>query len=573
MFQGPDGRRKLLVLLTMCLSLFLAVLNNTVINVALPTLSRELGAGVSGLQWILDAYVLAFASLMLIGGALGDRFGRKRTFVIGLALFTAASLGCALSRTVGELLAGRAVQGVGAALLLPGSLSILTVTFAPEERVRAIGIWAGVSGLAACLGPTIGGLMVEHVGWQSVFYLGVPVGLVGLVAAPRFVPESRSEVARRIDAPGLVLGTTALFLATYGLIEANQAGWGSPTIVGSLVGSAAFGAAFLAWERRAPWPMLPLRFFRIPAFAAGTVVGFTLSLGMFGFFFFLSLYMQSIHGYSPFETGIRFLPMTAMFVATSPVGGRVAQARGPRLPIVVGLLLCAAAFLVLSTIGPAAPYALLATTFAAIGVGNGLIIAPVTYAVMASVGQERSGMGSAATNTSREVGGVFGIALLGTLLTAGLKAALAPDLARLGLPPSRLAAILAAGGHGRLDPASLTGLLPGQVAAVRRAFASAFMDGFHLALVVPAVLLVGTAIVALAKIPAHRGGTTANWDGRDAVESRPDGALSDALSPAVASALNPGGALVATPTPFLRARAAGVGAPTPLPRTPDPPGG
>jgi EmrB/QacA subfamily drug resistance transporter len=546
----------------MCLSLFLAMLNNTVINVALPTISRDLGVGVSGLQWILDAYVLAFASLMLTGGVLGDRFGRKRTFVIGLALFTVASTGCALSTSVGQLLAGRAFQGVGAALLLPGSLSIITVTFEPGERARAIGIWAGVSGLAACLGPTIGGFMVEHVGWQSIFFLGVPVGLVGLVAAIRFVPESRSEIARRVDGTGLALGTIALFLATYGLIEANQKGWGDPVIIASLSGAVVCSAAFVAWERRAPWPMLPLRFFRIPAFAAGNIVGFTLSLGMFGFFFFLSLYMQSIHGYSPFETGLLFLPMTGMFVATSPFGGRLAQSRGPRLPMVVGLFLCAAAFLVLSMIGPSAPYLVLAPTFAAIGLANGLIIAPVTFVVMDAVGPERSGMGSAATNTSREVGGVFGIAFLGTLLTVGLKASLAPGLERLGLPPGRLEAILAEGGHGRLEPATLAGLSPGQAAAVRAAFRSAFMDGFHLAHVVPAVLLIATAFVALAMIPGR---------------ARPAAPLpGDLASEVVAAALASGSdadAPVVIPSEPAPVPAGGAGAQTPLPRTPGRPAG
>jgi EmrB/QacA subfamily drug resistance transporter len=224
-FSGEHAREKVLVLLTMCFALFMAMLDNTVVNVALPTLTRELGAGVSELQWIVDGYALAFASLLLTGGTLGDRFGRKRIFLTGLTIFTLASLGSGLSSTSSQLIVSRVLQGVGAAMLMPGTLSILTVTFPPEERAKAIGIWAGVSGIALALGPTLGGWMVENFGWESVFFLNVPIGIAGFLVAVRVVRESRSEEARRLDLPGLALGTAGLFGLVYGLIEANERGW------------------------------------------------------------------------------------------------------------------------------------------------------------------------------------------------------------------------------------------------------------------------------------------------------------------------------------------------------------
>ena len=320
-FKGDNAREKVIVLLTMCFALAMAMLDNTVVNIALPTIQRELGATVSDLQWIIDGYVLAFASLLLTGGILGDRYGRKRMFLTGLAIFTLASLGCGLSGSGGQLIAFRALQGVGAALLMPGTLSILTVTFPPEERARAIGLWAGVSGLALALGPTLGGYIVEHAGWETVFFINVPIGIIAFAIAWRTVRESVSEETRHLDLPGLALGTGGLFALTYGLIEANQRGWSDPLIVGSLVLAGILLVAFLVWEHRSPKAMMPLSFFRIPAFSAGNTVAFSVSLGMFSIFLFVTLYMQAIRGYTPFETGLRFLPMTVMIIVTAPIAG------------------------------------------------------------------------------------------------------------------------------------------------------------------------------------------------------------------------------------------------------------
>ncbi|MGH2659872.1 MAG: MFS transporter [Actinomycetota bacterium] len=502
-FEGENAREKVIVLLTMCFALAMAMLDNTVVNVALPTISRDLNAGVSGLQWIVDGYVLAFASLLLTGGILGDRYGRKKTFLAGLILFTMASMACGLSQTTGQLIGFRALQGVGAALLMPGTLSIITVTFPPHERARAIGLWAGMSGLALALGPTVGGLMVETLGWQSVFFLNVPIGVVAFLTATRTVRESVSEVQRELDIPGLVLGTSALFSVTYGLIEANQRGWTDPLIVSSLVAFVLLALAFLAWEVRNPHAMMPLGFFRVPAFSAGNAVAFSVSLGMFASFFFLSLYMQLIHGYTAFQAGIRFLPMTLMIVVTAPNAGRFAQKHGSRAPMTYGLILAGGGLLVLGTwLQADTSYWLMLPVFVAMGHGMGATMAPMTAAVMNAVGHERAGLGSAMTNTSREVGGVFGIALLGTLLTTRLTSSLGPALAGLGLSPDERASIAAAAGHGTLEPSVLRGLSPEQVAGVQQAFGRSFMDGFHVALIVGGLVLLIAALVANRFIPS-----------------------------------------------------------------------
>jgi len=501
MFEGDNKREKVIVLLTMCFALFMAMLDNTVVNVALPTLSRQLGAGVSGLQWIVDGYVLAFASLLLTGGILGDRYGRKKMFLAGLAGFTLASLACGLSQNTAQLIGFRALQGIGAALLMPGTLSILTVTFPPHERAKAIGIWAGVSGIALSLGPTLGGWMVEHVGWQSIFFLNVPIGVAGFVIGSRVIRESRAPMARQLDLAGLGLGTAGLFSMTYAMIEANQKGWTDPLILTTLSLAAAFFVAFISWEKRSTKAMLPLSFFRIPAFSAGNGVAFSVSLGMFGTFFFASLYLQFIRNYSAFQAGVRFLPMTLMVIVAAPNAGRFASKYGPRIPMIIGPAMAGTGLLLLTRIGDSTPFYLIAPVFMLMGFGMGSTMTPMTAAVMNAVGPERAGLGSATTNTSRELGGVFGIALLGTLLTTKLKSVLTVSIAGLGLSTQQQGVVLATAGHGRLDPTVLSALGPTQAAGVVHAYGSAFIDGFHLALMVAAFFLFAAATASFLFIP------------------------------------------------------------------------
>ena len=503
MFEGENKREKILVLLTMCFALFMAMLDNTVVNVAVPTIARDLHAGISELQWIIDGYVLAFASLLLTGGILGDRYGRKRMFLSGLAIFTLSSLGCGLSNTTEALIIFRVFQGVGAALLMPGTLSILTVTFPPHERAKAIGIWAGVSGIALALGPTAGGWIVEHVGWESVFFLNVPIGIIGFLVAVKVVTESRSEETRRLDIPGLVLGSSALFAATYGLIEANQKGWTDPAIVGSLVLAGILLAAFITWETKSDHAMMPLRFFRIPAFSAGNHVAFSVSLGMFAVFLFISLYMQNIRGYSPFAAGLSFLPMTMMIIIVAPNAGKIAQKHGSRAPMTAGLLMSATGLVLLSFIGADTYYLVILPIFVLMGSGMGMTMTPMTAAVMNAVGPQRAGLGSAMTNTSREVGGVLGIALLGTILTTKLKSSFTAALTAIpGLPAAQTQGLAVSAGHGRLDSGLVQSLTPEQQGAVFHAYQTSFMSGFRLALLFGSVVLFSAAFVANRFVPS-----------------------------------------------------------------------
>jgi EmrB/QacA subfamily drug resistance transporter len=481
------------------------MLDNTVVNIALPTITNKLNATVSDLQWIIDGYVLAFASLLLTGGILGDRYGRKKMFLTGLAIFTLASLGCGLSGSGGQLIMFRALQGVGAALLMPGTLSILTVTFPPEERSRAIGLWAGVSGLALALGPTLGGYIVEHGGWETVFFINVPIGVIAFAIASRTVRESVSEETRHLDLPGLALGTSGLFSLTYGLIEANQRGWSDGLIVASLVAAAVLLTAFLVWEHRSPKAMMPLSFFRIPAFSAGNAVAFSVSLGLFSIFLFVTLYMQAIRGYTPFQAGLRFLPMTGMIIVTAPLAGQVAQRLGARIPMTYGLTVASAGLLGLTFIQPDTPFWIIGILFVLMGHGLGATMAPMTAAVMGAVGPQRAGLGSAMTNTSREVGGVLGIALLGTVLFDRLGSVLVPKLAGLGLERAQASAIAQAASHGFVSPRELAalGLSAEQARGFGVAFREAYMSGFHLALLIAGLILLTAAVVANRFIPGR----------------------------------------------------------------------
>ena len=417
---GIDERnRKWWTLGSVSFALFMIMLDNTIVNVALPSIGRGLGVGVSELEWVVNAYALAFAAFMLTGGRLADLYGRRLIFDIGLVVFTVSSLLCGLAPDAATLIAARAFQGAGAALMMPATLSIISAAFAPEERGTAIGIWAGVSGSALAIGPLLGGLLTEHVGWSWVFFVNVPVGAVALAASFVLIVESRSGASgRRLDLPGLLTSAAGLLALVYALIEANHYGWTSARIVGLLIAAAVLLSLFVVIERRSRRPMLDLTLFADRTFSGANLAALLVSLAMFGIFFFVSLYMQNILGYSPVHAGLVFLPMSILVVVSAPLAGRATDRIGPRWPIAVGMALLAVGLLTFSRLGPHAGFLDLLPGMLIGGVGIGIAMGPMTTAALSTVPLREAGVASGVVTTSRQVGGALGIAIMGAIVAA-----------------------------------------------------------------------------------------------------------------------------------------------------------
>ena len=396
--------------------LFMIMLDNTVVNVALPSIQRDLGVGLSELEWIVTGYALTFAALMLTGGKLADAYGRRLIFVVGIAIFTLSSLACGMASTGGMLIGARIVQGVGAALMNPATLSILAATFAPKERGKAIGIWAGTAALALAIGPLVGGLLTKHIGWSWIFFVNVPVGVVAIAASFLLIDESRDETHVRLDIPGLLTSGLGLFALTYGLIEANAYGWGSGRIIGIFVVAAVLLAVFIALERRQRAPMLDLSLFRNSTYTGANVAMLMTSLSMFGVFFFVSLYMQNVLGYSAVQAGAAFLPMTILIILVAPFAGKASDQYGSRWLIASGMTLLAVQLFYFSQIGGDATYWTLLPGFLIGGLGMALTMTPSTAAATRAVPVAKAGVGSAVLNAARQVGGSTGIALMGAII-------------------------------------------------------------------------------------------------------------------------------------------------------------
>ena len=411
-----EDNRRWWTLGAMCFALFMIMLDNTVVNVALPAIQRDLGASLSALEWTVNAYTLAFAVLLVTGGRLGDIFGRRRMFLAGVVVFALSSAAIGLAPTQGWLVAGRALQGAGAAFMMPATLSIITNAFPPSERGKAIGTWAGVSALALAIGPVVGGALTEYVSWRAIFFLNLPVA-VGAVAVTLFAAhESRDESVRRaVDWPGIAtlsVGLTALVVA---LVEGNQWGWGSSEIM-TLLGTAAIGlVAFAMLEPRVRTPMVDFAFFRSRTFLGANMVAFVVTFAMLAMFFFTALYMQNFLGYSALEAGLRFLPATVVIIVAAPLAGRLSDRIGPRRPMTAGLLVVATALFVQTHISVDSGYGLLLPAFILMGIGMGFVMSPMSTAAMNAVSSDKAGAASGILSMSRMVGGTFGVAALGAL--------------------------------------------------------------------------------------------------------------------------------------------------------------
>jgi EmrB/QacA subfamily drug resistance transporter len=412
-----DEQRKWWTLLAVSFGLFMIMLDNTVVNVALPSIQRDLNVDFSSLEWVVNGYFLTFAVLMLTGGKLADLFGRRRIFILGLVVFTLSSLACGLATNGETLIAARAVQGVGAALMNPATLSIITATFPPRQRGMAMGIWVGVSAVALALGPITGGLLSEYANWSWIFFINVPIGAFAILAARIVIRETKdTSLEQRLDLPGLATSGAGLLALVYALIEANAKGWTSPEIL-SLFGVAVAGfAAFIALEGRQRAPMLDLSLFRNRTFTGANLTMLLVALSMFGVFFFVSLFVQNILGYSPVQAGAAFLPMTLCIVFLAPVAGKLSDRIGSRWLMSSGMVLIAVSLVLFSLLDESSTFWNLFPALLVGGAGLAVAMTPTTSAAMGSVPVDKAGVGSGVLNSSRQVGGARGIAGRGAIL-------------------------------------------------------------------------------------------------------------------------------------------------------------
>jgi EmrB/QacA subfamily drug resistance transporter len=398
-------------------ALFMASLDNLVVTTALPSIRDHLHASLTGLQWTVNAYTLTFAVLLLTGASLGERFGRRRLFIIGLGLFTAGSAAAALAPSIGTLVAARALQGVGAAVLIPLTLTLLSAAVPPQRRGLALGAWGAVGGLAIAIGPLVGGAVVEGASWQWIFWLNVPIGIALLPIAWARLTESRGS-ATTLDLPGLILASVGLLGIVFGVVRGNAHGWTSATVLGPMVAGGLLVLAFIAWEQRAREPMLPLHLFRSRGFAMTNVASLLMFFGMFGSIFLLAQFLQVVQHYSPLEAGLRTLPWTAMPVLIAPIAGSLSDRIGGRTLLATGLAMQAIGLGWLAVISsPTVPYLSLVPAFVVSGIGMSLFFAPVANVVLSSVRRDQEGIASGANNAIRELGGVFGVAVLGAVFS------------------------------------------------------------------------------------------------------------------------------------------------------------
>ena len=412
-------RRRMLVLAICCMSLFIVGLDNTIVNLALPAIQRDLDSSLTGLQWTVDAYTLVVASLLMLAGSVADRVGRRKVFQLGLATFSIGSLLCSLAPNTGTLIAFRMVQAVGGSMLNPVAMSIITNVFTErKERARAIGVWGGVIGLSFALGPVIGGILVTSVGWRSIFWINVPVGIAAIVLTFIFVSESKAARPRRLDPAGQVLIMAALFGLTYGIIQGPDHGWKSPLIIGCFLVSGAALIALIFVEGHRKEPLLDPKFFRSVPFSSATLIAIFGFAALAGLLFLNAIYLQSVRGYSPLHAGLLTLPMAAAMAVLPPLSGRIVATKGSRIPLIIaGIGICASGLL-LTGIGPETSLVQVVIGYVLFGIGFGMMNAPITNTAVSGMPTAQAGVAAAVASTSRQVGSALGVAVLGSLVTS-----------------------------------------------------------------------------------------------------------------------------------------------------------
>ncbi len=501
--MSTRANRKYVTLGVLCLSVFLVVVDNTIVNVALPSISKSLGASNSALQWIVDGYSLPFAGLLLAGGGLSDRLGRKKVMQAGLVAFGVFSLAAALSDSVGTLIAARALMGVSAAFIFPATLSILTVTFEDaDERARAFGVWGATSGLAVAFGPMVGGALITHFWYGSIFLINVPIVIVTLIAGALFVPESSSPHRRRVDTVGLALGTAGVTTLVLTIIQGPSWGWRSTTTLTLFALSAVLLVSFARYELRRRDPLLDVRVFRVPAFSAGAGAIATCFFGLFGFIFLMTQYFQLVRGYTALSAGVHTLPFAIVSMVVTPLGAVAALRLGARWVVSAGLVLMGVALVWVGLQGAHAAYfGPIMGSMIVLAFGFSLITAPSTAAVMGSLSPEQIGAGSAVNNTTRELGGTLGVAVLGSIFSSQFGPAIRSALHSVPLTSGQLAA---ASSSMQAALGTLSFVPPASRDAVAVAVSNAFLAGFHRACFVAAGVMVVIALFTLAFLPGRR---------------------------------------------------------------------
>ncbi len=502
-----DSNAKWYTLGAACFGLFMAILDNLVVNIAMPTIARDLDASTTQLQWVVSAYTLVFASLQITAGGLGDRLGRKQWFMIGLIVFTATSILAAFSQNIEMLIAMRALQGVGAALIMPLSLSLISDAFPPEERGKAVGIWGAISVSGIALGPVVGGVLVEYASWHWVFLINVPIGIIALFITQAVVRESRDESGTvATDIPGTVLITAAIASLTWALIQAGDRGWGDSLILLGFAASVAIGAAFVVVESRTERPMVPLRFFKSGSFTGANIDAFMISFAMAGVAFFMTLYQQNVHNFSAVKAGLALLPMVIVMMVMSPMTGSAINRLGPRRMISAGMIVTGIGIFLFLRSGVDASYLDIVPAFVVMGFGMSFIWAPMTTAVLNSVESDKSGVASAINGAIREIGTAFGIALLGTMANTTFKDSFNSAESTKALRANGDGAVQAAldfvgegasqAGHVLEKTPFAAGLAPEVIDQIRYASSIAFVKGMDQAMIVGGVSMIVASVVS-----------------------------------------------------------------------------
>jgi len=492
--------RRWLILGVLCLSLFIIVMDNTILNVAIPSLITDLGASNSEIQWIIDSYVLVFAGLLLTTGSLSDRFGRKGALQIGIVMFGIGSMAAALSTSATQLIFTRAFMGIGGALIMPATLSILTNVFRdPRERGRAIAVWAGVSGLAVAVGPITGGVLLEHFSWSSVFWVNLPIGATALVLGAFVVPKSRDPKQSRLDPIGALLSIVGLATLLFGIIEGPEKGWSSNIVITAFAIAAVALIGFVRWEQHSSHPMLDMSVFRNPRFSSASSTITLTFFALFGSMFLMTQYWQLVHGYSPLEAGVRLVPHAAAMMIVAPLSARFVERLGTKRVVTAGLSLIAFGLLLMSTIQATTPYSIVITYFLIMSAGMGMTMAPATESVMGSLPRSKAGVGSAVNDTTRQVGGALGVAIIGTVVSSAYAGDIASIGRRFGLGASDLEiAGSSLGGAQRIAPSLGT-----RSDAFLAAANDGFVDALSIGLQISAAVIVFAAVMAWRYLPSH----------------------------------------------------------------------